>query len=1128
MSTYQNIANKLKQFIKRYYVNELIKGSLLFLSIGCLYFFITLLVEHFLWLSPNYRTVLFWLFIIVETSLLIKFIGIPILKLVGLQKGITQTEASKIIGKHFPKVQDKLTNLLQLKEGSFQSELLIASINQKAAELNPIPFKIAINFKKNIKYLKYVALPILVFLGFQITGNKEVISSSYTRVVNHNVAYTPPAPFTIVVKNKKLQAIENDNFIVEITTKGKVLPTHLKINFNNETYFVTKTNFNTYQYHFKQVQHDINFTVSANAIVSKPYTIKVVKVPTITNFKLALNYPLHTGKKNETIQNTGNHTIPEGTQVTWLLQTKTTNTVNWISKKNKANFKKENTSFTYSKRIFNSINYQITTSNTAVKNYEKLNYHLQTVKDLYPEIYLQSKSDSLDNQILYFLGKISDDYGLKKLQITYNEVGSTIKISVQIPIQSGNFQQFTYAFPGNLPLLKGKGYAYYFEVFDNDALHHFKKTKSEIYTYHKLTDADLEAQKLKEQEQNIDNLSKSLQKLNKQDKDLKEMNQLQKEKKELSWMDKLKVKNIFKKQNQHDKLMQKFNKDLQRNLKEFQKDNKEDTFKEELQQRLKEQEKELQKNEKLLEELKKLKDKISDEELFDKIEKLTKEQKNKEKSLAQVLELTKRYYVKKKFEKLVNDLEKLAKKQADLSKKDGDENTKEKQEALNEEFKKIQEELEKIKKDNQDLKKPMGLDEKKEQQEEIKKDQQEASDNLDKKDQKSAKKKQKEAAKKMQKMSMSMRQQSSSSSEEELDEDIKMLRQILDNLISFSFDQESLLDQVKNLESNFSMPEKLKKQHILKDHFKHIDDSLFALSLRQPKISEIINKEITEVHFNINKALERFADVKNYLGVTNQQYALTAANNLANFLSTVLDAMQNKATSIGNGSCSKPGGKGESFSLPDIIKKQEDLLGKMKEGQQKGKDGKPKEGEGEKPGKNGKPGASGEKGEGKDGKKGMGKKSDEGKGKNGSGKEPEDNDNENSAQKLYEIYKQQQQLKQQLQDYLKANGAINNEAKQLLKQMEGIENMLLEKGFNDAVTKQMENIKHEMLKLMKAAYKQGEDNKREATTNTNKFNNKTTTKPPKIEQYFNEVEILNRQALPLQPIYKKKVQQYFK
>jgi hypothetical protein len=162
MNHFKNIEKKLQQFTKKYYTNELIKGSILFVSFGVLYFFFTLFVEYFLWLQPVFRTLLFWVFILVELFLLIRFIGIPIFKILGLQKGISLEDSSKIIGSHFPEVNDKLLNVLQLKQNKNQSDLLLASINQKAKELQPIPFVKAINFKKNKKYLKYAIIPVVI------------------------------------------------------------------------------------------------------------------------------------------------------------------------------------------------------------------------------------------------------------------------------------------------------------------------------------------------------------------------------------------------------------------------------------------------------------------------------------------------------------------------------------------------------------------------------------------------------------------------------------------------------------------------------------------------------------------------------------------------------------------------------------------------------------------------------------------------------------------------------------------------------------------------------------------------------------------------------------------------------
>ena len=209
MSNFETIKHKLEQFVKRYYTNELLKGAILFFAIGLLYLIVTLFVEYMLWLNPTARTILFWVFVSVELGLFIKFIAIPLAHLFKLRQGINLETASKLIGNHFPEVNDKLLNVLQLNQNPSQSDLLIASIEQKSQELKPIPFKSAINFKSNTKYLKYAAIPIAILLLSFFTGKINWFSDSYKRVVNYQTAYEPPAPFQFFVINESLQAIEN-------------------------------------------------------------------------------------------------------------------------------------------------------------------------------------------------------------------------------------------------------------------------------------------------------------------------------------------------------------------------------------------------------------------------------------------------------------------------------------------------------------------------------------------------------------------------------------------------------------------------------------------------------------------------------------------------------------------------------------------------------------------------------------------------------------------------------------------------------------------------------------------------------------------------------------------------------
>jgi len=238
MSNFQNIQSKLEEFVKKYYTNELIKGLILFSSFGLLYFIFTLLLEHFLWLQPTSRTLLFWVFVLVELLLLVKYIIVPIAKLLGLKKGISLEEASKIIGNHFKEVDDKLLNILQLHDTSSQSELLVASIDQKAKGLQLIPFKGAIDFTSNKKHLKYLAIPIVIWLVTFISGNTSVFSDSYDRVLHHQVAYEPPAPFSFHVLNDNLDVIEGKPLKLNIETRGEVVPEDVQVHFLNQNYYL--------------------------------------------------------------------------------------------------------------------------------------------------------------------------------------------------------------------------------------------------------------------------------------------------------------------------------------------------------------------------------------------------------------------------------------------------------------------------------------------------------------------------------------------------------------------------------------------------------------------------------------------------------------------------------------------------------------------------------------------------------------------------------------------------------------------------------------------------------------------------------------------------------------------------
>ncbi|HRV53910.1 MAG TPA: hypothetical protein P5264_00105 [Mangrovimonas sp.] len=1125
MTNFQTIQTKLEQFIKRFYINELLKGLILFFAFGLLYFLLTLFVEYVLWLGTTARSILFWLFVLVEVGLFVRFIAFPVAKLLKLQKGIDYKMASKIIGNHFPEVSDKLLNVLQLNESKAQSELLLASIEQKSGELTPIPFKLAINFKKNAKYLKYAAIPIIILLLSYVTGKINWFSDSYERVVNYKTAYEPPAPFQFFVVNADLNVVEGNDFKLMVKTAGEVTPENVKIVYDDETYFLQNTGAGEFEYVFSKPTSNITFRLNANDVVSKPYNLAVTKAPVVTGFEMVLDYPAYTQKRDETLKGTGNAMVPQGTNIIWKVSTSATDEV-FLYAKDTLPFKKTGDTFSTEKKLFSNLDYAVSTNNQYLKDYENLAFSIDVVKDEYPEIQVQHEIDSTDHKTLYFHGQVSDDYALTKLQLVYYPASvPDNKTVVPMDVHNTNFDEFYVTFPQDLKLVEGESYELYFQVFDNDAVNGSKNTKSRNFVYRKLTKEEELNQNLKQQNETIQDLDKSLDNFEKQEKELEELSRTQKEKDQLNFNDKKKLENLFKRQEQQEQMMQKFNQEMQKNLEEFQHEHVDDPMKEQLQDRLKENEQQLQQDEKLLKELQELQEKINKEEFAEKLEQLAKQNKNQKRSLEQLLELTKRYYVGKKLEKLQQDLEQLAEKQESLSQKDDATNNSEEQEKLNKEFEKFQEELSNLEKENKDLKEPLEIPRDQLDEQEVEDLMKEATEELEKNEENSgqqneskenAQQNQKKAARKMQQMAQQMQQAMQMEGGEQLSEDAAMLRQILDNLVLFSFNQEDLMNQFKQIDINHNeYANKLKKQYSLREHFEHIDDSLFALSLRQPLISEMVNKEITNVYFNIDKSLDQISENMLYQGVAAQQYTITSANNLADFLSNILDNMQMQMNGSGTGTSGMPSpgkqGQGGEMQLPDIIMSQEQLNKQMDEGMKK--QGEKNEGE------------NGEKGDKPNSGENKGDQQGEGQQQGGQGEGNQFNEDLNGE--LYEIYKQQQQLRQALQDRLDKQGQ-GGTGQNLLKQMEDIETDLLNKGFTQRTLQKMQALKHQLLKLENASFQQGQEEKRESRTNNEEFDNPVKLDNDKAKQYFNTTEILNKQTLPLQPVYKKKAQEYFK
>lgn len=1085
MNSINEIQLKLQQFINKYYLNELLKGMLLFCAIGLLYFIFTLLIEHFLWLQPGARTILFWVFIGVEMLLFINYILISIIKLVGLRSGISTKEAAKIIGNHFLEVSDKLLNLIQLKELSQDSDLVLASIDQKAKQLVPIPFKRAIDFSKNKKYIPYAAVPILFLVGAYVSGNQFVVDDSLNRIVHFKTAFEAPAPFSFIVENKVLSVKEGDDFTLNVGIKGSVIPENPLIIVDGEPFYLESESSGKFKYTFSKLKKAVSFHFVDGKVRSKSYEIELKTVPVIEELKMGVDYPNYTNIKNEIIVNSGNLSVPVGTKITWIVSTVKTESLQFISDIGHSQpFQIENENhFRLMHTCMKDFNYSIGTTNRNFKNYEVLDFKIHVINDEFPKIQMESNLDSIRNEPVLFVGQVSDDYGISKVNFIYYTINKPSIIStVSVSVQKGSIADVAFVVPENLKLKEGENYEMYFEVFDNDGIQGAKKSKSKIFSFYKMTKDEKDIAMLKDQKNQIDEMSKSLDRFKRSNKEEEAFKNALKTKENYNWEDLKKLEDNLNRHKKYEELFKELGEQFKSTVQKDFENEKLNTDSKEIEKRISENQELMQQN-KLLDELKKLAEKIDNEGMMQKMDDLVQKNKRNEKSLERILELTKRFYVEQKMNKASEDLLKLSDEQLKIADNPVKENQSKSQESINNKFNEIEKGLEELHKENEKLKRPMDIPEVKDDAEEVKKELENLPNELKQPNSK-ANTKQKSAARKMKELGKKLEKNMLEGESEMMDENIEDLRIIVENLIEFSFKQEDLMKKYQSSKGNrIEFSRNLKEQNLLKEYFTHIDDSLYVLSLRLVKMSTAIQTEVENTHYYLDQSISNFSESLFPQGFADQQFVITGANNLANSLSNVLESLLNASMGMGKGK-----GNSDDFSLPDIIKKQGDLMKEAQKGLDKS---------GQKPGEKGKEKRGGENGD-------------------------QDGDS------LYEIYKQQEILKNALQELLNKNGEGYSKGNASLKSMEDLQVELLKKGFTKELIKKMSDIQYQLLKLDEASFEQGEDQKRKATKGEDNFQMTNQLKLKHERLFKNYYEILNRQSLPLRPIFKEKVQNYFK
>jgi hypothetical protein len=890
-------------------------------------------------------------------------------------------------------------------------------------------------------------------------------------------------------------------------------------------------------------------------------------------FNLQLIYPTYLNKPNETIANTGDLQIPQGTKVNWLFNTKNTDELKIKFTDSVASPNKNNANqFQFSRKFFQSNNYTIKALNQFVLSAsDSVNYSINVIPDQYPTIDVSEKLDSLNPKNIYFSGQVKDDYGFNRLTFHYKKLGTdtagkATELNGSYPITLNKAQvaqpYFYFLDAAQFNLQPGDKIEYYFEVFDNDGVNGAKAAKTQLMVFKAPTKDEINQNTEKNNSEIKKDLEESIKKAKQLQKDVNELSKKINDKKQLGYEEKKKLEDMLKKQQELQNKIEEIKQENQLNNKQQNEFSQTDESIMEKQKQLEQLFENVMTPEmkKLFDELNKMLEKLDKNEVQQKLEEMKLSNKDIEKELDRNLEAFKQLEVEKKMQDAIEKLDELKKKEDDLNKetenkksddkksddkklddknkdankddknkddkgqdKNKEDNKKpdakeleKKQEEIKKQFEELKKDLKELDQKNKELEEPNALPKNEEKQNEISKEMEKSSDQLSKNNKKDAAKSQKSASEKMQEMKDEMESAMMESEDKKSEENAQALRQILENLVNVSFAQEELIKKLPKTRIDNPLYVNIpKQQNKLKDDSKIIEDSLLALSKRAPQISAVVNREISAINLNMAKTIQALADRNTGDGTMRMQTTMTSVNNLALLLNELLEQMQKQMKQQqqqkGNGGkCKKPGsGKGAKPSDKPSMQSMKQLQEQLNKQLQQMKDAMEK---GQKPGD--KPGEK--PGDKKGQKPGMGQNGASGMMMPG------------SSEQLAKMAAQQEALRRQMQqmmDKLKNKG--KNPGGDIADLMEQTEKDLVNKRLTNETMKRQQDILSKLLESEKAEREREQDEQRKS----NEAKNQILSNPNQFLEYKRvkekEMELLNTVPPSLTPYYKEKVNNYF-
>lgn len=579
MSTLDDILQRLASVRSRLLRFEFQTQVLTFLTLSSGLVLLLILAEALFHFNTALRTLMFVAMVLTAVSATGWLIVRPLLRLLHLLPGPSDTWLALFVGTSFPQVRDRLLNALQLRQlyeqgTSYSRDLIEASLQDVAESVKELDFTSVINDsllrRARKRTLTAIGALALVFLSFP----SSALEAAY-RIVHFHREFVPPPHYILAVEPGNVEIVKGESVPVLVSVSsadGSTLPEGRVSIFwrpdgqeRFESQSLQTDSANVFRTSLSGVRASTEYFAQFADVQSSRYRITVVDRPVLRSFRVRLTYPAYTDLP-PVVQDefVGDVSAVAGTfvRIEGMASKPLDRGALVFNSGEETSLDVRDERLSGAFRLLRDGTYRISIQDIDGRSNENpVTYSLTALADQPPSVAIVDPGRNVDvagSTSLALRLRIADDYGFSDLTIGYRLVHSRYEPPeehprfkpIPLPRPSGNFREGEVSYLwdfSDLGLVPEDVVEYFAEVTDNDAVTGPKRARSATFLLRLPSLEEVFTDLDREHTTSIEELRQSAEEARQLRSQIESLNEDFKKNKEMDWQQQKKLEETAKK-----------------------------------------------------------------------------------------------------------------------------------------------------------------------------------------------------------------------------------------------------------------------------------------------------------------------------------------------------------------------------------------------------------------------------------------------------------------------------------------------------------------------------------------------------------------------------------------------------